>query len=105
MEVGEGDLALVRGLVAESGDEKQVVGLPGGTLGLIEGGAFLNDEMAENAAQDDDGQFLFFELDEKDAPRLVCDQRAKLLDLFDLDSGLGIETEFFRLIIESEVVE
>ncbi len=103
--MGEGDLTLVGGLVAESGNEKQIAGLPGGALSLIGGGAFLDDEMAENTAEDDDGKFLFLELNKEDAPRLVCDQGAELLDFFDSDRSLGVQAKFFRLVVESEVVE
>src|SRR5712691_7476927 len=105
MEVGEGDLTLVGGLVAKSGNEKQIAGLPGGALGLIGSGASLDNKMAENAAENNHRKFLFFELDEEDAPRLVCNQWAELLALFDFDRSLGVQAEFFRLVIESEVLE
>src|SRR5262245_42710847 len=105
MEVSEGYLTLFGGLVAKSRNEKQIAGLPSGALGLIGGGAFLDNKMAENTAEDDDGKFLFFELDEENTPRLICHQRAELLDLFDFDRSLGVQIEFFRLVVESEGVE
>ena len=52
-EVGEADLARVP--LAVVGDEEQVVGRPGLTLGGIGGGALLERHSAENAAQRDYG--------------------------------------------------
>src|SRR5262245_25027812 len=61
--------------------------------------------MAENTTEDNNTKLLFFELDKENPPRLVCYQWAELFDPFDFDRSLGVQAEFFRLIIESEVIE
>ena len=69
-EVGEADLALVA--LAVVGDEEQVVRGPGGALGAVGGGALLERDLAQDAAQGDDGELLWLELDEEDAPGLAA---------------------------------
>ncbi len=102
-EVGEADLPLVA--FAEGGNEQQVVRVPGGAFGAAGRRPLLEHQLAEDAAQGDNRQALGLELDEEDAPGLAGHQRAKLLDAVDLGGGLGVEAQFFRLIIEREVVE
>ncbi|MBI3244912.1 MAG: hypothetical protein HYZ50_00215 [Deltaproteobacteria bacterium] len=105
LKVGEGDLTLLSSLIAKSRDEQQIASLPDRTLSLIGRGAFLHHEMIENTAEDNDGKFLFLELDKEDAPRLVGLQWAELLDLFDFDGGLGVQAKLFRLIVERKIVK
>ena len=99
--VGEGDLPLVAFAVV--GDEKQVVQMPGGLIGFVGRSSLLDHQLAEDAAQGHDRQALRFKLDEEDAPGLVGDQGPELLDLFDLGGSLGIDAQFLRLIVESQV--
>jgi hypothetical protein len=70
--------------VTEGRNEQQVFGLPRGALGLARRGAFLDDEQAENTAEDHDGQALPLELDEEDAPRLAGGERAELVHIPDV---------------------
>ena len=105
MEMGEGELALVGAFIAERGDEEKVGRIPSGGLGLVGGGAFLDDEMAEDAAEDHDRKPLLLELDEEDAPRLAVLERSKLVDGLHLHGVLVLEAKLLRLILEGEVVE
>ena len=92
-------------LLADGGNEHEIVELPGGQTGLVCGGAFLRDQLPEDAAKGDDGQSFWFELDPEDAPRLIADKGSKLLDDLDLGSVLGVDAEFFGLVVEGKVVE
>src|SRR5688500_2551299 len=94
-EVCNATLAVPRSSVG--GNEQEVVQVPRGVLGSAGAGALLRYQRAENAAQRDDRETLGLELYEKYAPRLTCNQRAKLLDLLNLGRGFRIEAKFFGL--------
>lgn len=76
MEVSEADFAAIVILGTKGGDKEQVLGIPGGAVRFVGRGALLDDEVGEDAAQEDDGEFLLVELDEEDAPGLVGGERA-----------------------------
>lgn len=61
--------------------------------------------MTQDAPQDDDGKFLFLELDEEDAPRLAGCERTKLVNFFYFDGILVFQAKLGWLIFKSEVVE
>jgi hypothetical protein len=105
VKMGKGDFARVGGFIAESRNEKKIVGVPRGLVGLFCRGAFLDDKMAQDAAQDDDGEFLFLELDEENAPRLAGRKRAELVNFLDGDGVLVFQTEFGGNIFKRNVVE
>ena len=95
-EVGEADLALVA--LAVVGDEEQVVRGPGRPLGAVGRGALLERQLAQDAAQGDDGKPLRLELDEEDAPGLVrsTSGRSRLISWI-LAAVFGVDAEFLRL--------
>ena len=61
--------------------------------------------MAQDATQDDDGEFLLFKFNKENAPRLAGRERTKLVNLFNLDRVLVLQAKFFRLIFKGEIVE
>src|SRR5438105_2774633 len=101
--MGEGNVAVIG--FAIGGNEQQVMKLPCGLLSPIGRLPFLDDQRTEDAAKNNNGQTFRLEVNEKDSPWLIGMQGAKLLDLLDLDGGVGVEAKFFRFILESQVVK
>ena len=102
-EMGKADLPLVAHAVV--GDEEQVILGPGGPLGAVGRGALLERHLAENAAQCHDGESLWLELDEEDAPRLVRHERPKTLNLLNLGSVLRVDPQLFWGVLEGQLLE
>ncbi|MBP8786727.1 MAG: hypothetical protein KBH41_04540 [Azonexus sp.] len=105
VEMGEGDFACIGVFFTKSGDEKQVFGMPGGRAGFVGRGALFDNEVREDAAQDDDGQFLVFEFDEEDSPRLAADQWTQLMDGLDAGGVFFLQAQFGGCELEGEFVE
>jgi hypothetical protein len=103
LEVGETDLTLVVFLGTECRDKQEVVSVPRRPFRLVGGGAFLDDEMGKNPAQNHDGKALVVELDEKDPPRLAILKGAELADGLDLGGFRAFEAEFLRWEVVGEI--
>ncbi len=74
-----------------------------GSLCLVGRRAFLDDEMAKQEPQDDNRKLLLLELNKEDSPRLIAGEWTELFDFFNLSGGLGLEAEFFWLVVEGQV--
>ena len=105
VEMGKGNFALVAGFFAKGGNEQEVFGIPHGLVGFVGRLPFFHDEVTQDAAQDDDGEFLFFKFDEENAPRLAGGERAELVNLFDFDGVFILQSKFGWLVFKGEVVE
>ena len=101
----EGDFAVVRAVLSEGGDKQQILGMPGRGSGFVGRGALLDDKVREDAAQDDDRQFLVFEFDEENAPRLAADQRTQLMNGLDVGGIFFLQAQFGGAVFEGEFVE
>src|SRR5512132_3653686 len=101
--MSEADLPILA--LAEVGQEKQILGLPGGPLRAVGGGALLPDDPAQDAAQGHDGQALRIESHEEDAPRLADRQRAQTLDLENFCGARRIDSELLRGVFEGDWLE
>ena len=105
VEVGKGDLALVAAVVAEGGDEQQIVRYPGRGRALVGRRALLEHQVAQDAPQHHHRHPFALELDEEDAPRLAAGQRPQLVDRLDLGRVLVLEAQFGRRVLEGQFVE
>jgi hypothetical protein len=81
------------------------VRLPGCAISRVGRSALLQDEAAKDLPHDHHGKPLLLEAHPKDAPRLIAGERAKLFDLLYSGSRCGVEPEFLRLIVESQVFD
>jgi len=101
--MGEGDFSLV--FFSKGGDEEKVVFPPCGHVGPVRGGALLDGQGLQDAAQDHHGQALGLEVQEEDTEGLIGGQGPKLEYLLDLDGCFRVEAEFFGFVFEHEFVE
>ena len=101
--MGKGDLAV--GAFPIVRDEEQIVEVPCGQIRFLRRGAFPDNQLAQDPAEDDDRQSLRLEADEENAPGLAGRQGAQLLDLFDPGGGPGVDAQFFGLVFEGQLVE
>jgi len=78
--------------------------MPPGPIRLAGACPPLQDEAAEDAAQDHKRETLLFEIDPKDAPGLARFKRAELFDFLDFSGVIFVKVEFFRFVVIGEIV-
>src|SRR4051812_7510696 len=79
--------------------------VPSGTLWIIQSGSLLQNKLAKNATQRNDGKSFGFKFDKENAPRLASREWAKLLYLLNLRGSLLVDPKLLSRIVKADVVE